>query len=239
MKTTWIDRFTTMQPGDVLMTISEDVSTLIAFLNEVRDLRSPPGEERDMSAMQAARVVVDEAADEVLTLRAKLRDCEDQFKATLNSRRTTNEAGSHRRVEGQDERTRQAIRGAGEALSLDGRDGDRGRVRSDAHVGAGPDDRETERRVAAPPVLTAQGVPAVAQQDVPAGEMPPIEVGDATQTCERCQMKLHENLGTFTPGVRGSMAWRCAACLPIEGPSGRLMREHIIMLRRQRRGGGQ
>ncbi len=56
------------------------------------------------------------------------------------------------------------------------------------------------------------------------------------QTCERCQMKLHENLGTFTPSVRGSMAWRCAACLPIEGPSGRLMREHIVMLRKARFG---
>ncbi len=49
-------------------------------------------------------------------------------------------------------------------------------------------------------------------------------------------MKLHENLGTFTPSVRGSMAWRCAACLPIEGPSGRLMREHIVMLRKARFG---
>lgn len=47
-------------------------------------------------------------------------------------------------------------------------------------------------------------------------------------------MKLHENLGTFTPSVRGSMAWRCAACLPIEGASGRLMREHIVMLRKTR-----
>lgn len=96
--TTWIDRFTKMQPLDVLMTINEDVSTLIAFLNEVRDLRNPPGDERDMSAMQAARAVVDEAADEVLTLRAKLRNCEDQYKASANSRRLTNELQQNERI---------------------------------------------------------------------------------------------------------------------------------------------
>jgi hypothetical protein len=50
--------------------------------------------------------------------------------------------------------------------------------------------------------------------------------------CERCQMKLPEYLGTYTPGIRGSMAWRCAVCLPIEGPSGRLLRDKVVSLRK-------
>ncbi len=62
MTTTWIDRFTVMQPGDVLMTISEDVSTLIAFLNEVRDLRKaphrePPSEQETAKAGHAPLVM--------------------------------------------------------------------------------------------------------------------------------------------------------------------------------------
>lgn len=54
------------------------------------------------------------------------------------------------------------------------------------------------------------------------------------QACEKCQMRLHENMGTFLPGIRGSMAWRCAACHHIEGASGRMKREEVIRLRKAR-----
>lgn len=62
---------------------------------------------------------------------------------------------------------------------------------------------------------------------------PPVPP-ERIETCERCQMKLPEHLGTHTPGIRGGMAWRCAVCLPIEGPSGRLLRDKVVQLRKLR-----
>lgn len=53
------------------------------------------------------------------------------------------------------------------------------------------------------------------------------------ETCERCQMKLPESWGTFVAGVRGSTAWRCAACLPTAGKEGE--REEIIKIRKATR----
>ncbi len=53
------------------------------------------------------------------------------------------------------------------------------------------------------------------------------------ESCERCQMKLPEHLGTYAIGVRGGTAWRCAACQPIEGPSGRLLREEVVNRRKR------
>lgn len=60
-------------------------------------------------------------------------------------------------------------------------------------------------------------------------ERPPLK-----QICERCQMRLDEHLGTYTPGVRGGTAWRCAVCLPIQAASGRLLRDEVVRLRKQR-----
>ncbi len=64
---------------------------------------------------------------------------------------------------------------------------------------------------------------------------PPLvpKTGEARlETCERCQMKLPETWGTFDVGVRGGIAWRCAACRPIERLAGE--REEIIKIRKAR-----
>lgn len=64
---------------------------------------------------------------------------------------------------------------------------------------------------------------------------------DPTETCERCQMKLPRSWGVMVPGVRGSLAWRCAACLP---PADLLIlglvraRDEVITIRKQRLAGG-
>ena len=58
------------------------------------------------------------------------------------------------------------------------------------------------------------------------------ETADESETCERCQMRLPQHLGTYTPGIRGSMAWRCAVCLPVTTASGRILREEVVRKRK-------
>lgn len=51
--------------------------------------------------------------------------------------------------------------------------------------------------------------------------------------CERCGIKAAADFGTYAPGVRGSMAWRCAACRPMETADAEDRRQAIIGLRRE------
>lgn len=57
---------------------------------------------------------------------------------------------------------------------------------------------------------------------------------DFVAICERCQMRLPERLVTFSVGVRGGTAARCAACAPQDGPDGEAKRQEVIALRRAR-----
>lgn len=76
--TTWITRFAGMELQDALLTITEDPSTLSALIAELQAQRNPPGQQANPT-LAAARAVIDTAADEVLVLRAKLRDCNARF----------------------------------------------------------------------------------------------------------------------------------------------------------------
>jgi hypothetical protein len=59
---------------------------------------------------------------------------------------------------------------------------------------------------------------------------------DYIATCERCQIRLPEHLGTYVAGVRGGQAWQCAVCLPITTASGRILRDEVVKRRKALRG---
>lgn len=61
-----------------------------------------------------------------------------------------------------------------------------------------------------------------------------IDIPERICCCETCGIKLDENFGTYVTGVRAGAAWRCAVCLPIEGPSGRLLRDKVVQERRKK-----
>ncbi len=69
---------------------------------------------------------------------------------------------------------------------------------------------------------TLSGEPLDAIKDAPA----------ESERCETCQLALPAHLGTYGIGVRGGQAWRCAVCQPVQGPSGRLLREEVVRRRR-------
>lgn len=60
----------------------------------------------------------------------------------------------------------------------------------------------------------------------------PAPVVEHIETCETCQMKLPEHLGTYGIGARGGTAWRCAVCQPIPEASGRLLRDEVVKRRK-------
>lgn len=61
-------------------------------------------------------------------------------------------------------------------------------------------------------------------------------IGEPIVTCEKCQMRVAETLATFVIGVRGGDAFRCAACLPIAGETGRLAKAEIVRQRKEKLG---
>jgi hypothetical protein len=159
------------------------------------------------------------AIDEVATLRAALENAQDETWA-----------GAVTYVRDM----AKTIRALTQRFVADGAIAELATVRAEAlEECADGMERAAKKARATPTIKHAQKVwPTPA----PGREMkPPAEyvIEPHVESCERCQMKLPEHLGAYGIGVRGGTAWRCAACQPIEGPSGRLFREEVVRRRKQ------